>query len=380
MAYPEKYDVAVIGGGLGGLSVAIQCAEAGYHTVLFEKEDYPFHKVCGEYISLESHGFLEKLGLPLQEWGRPLITRLQVSDINGRIATVPLPLGGFGISRYTIDEALYRVALAKGVTIHTNTKVQDIQYREDSITISAAGKEITAQVAVGSFGKKSNIDVKWNRQFQQEKAAKQNNHIAVKYHLQYPNHPQDVIALHNFDGGFGGICQVEGDKSCFCYLTTAAHLKAHGNDLHQLEQQVLSRNPALQKILSTAIALYKEPITISQISFSARTQVENHVLLVGDAAGAITPVCGNGMSMALHAGKMAFGQLHLFLQKQITREAMEHNYQQEWNKNFRQRVTTGRYLQRIAGTRQGSVLFVSFMKYLPAIAKKVVASTHGQPF
>ncbi|MDQ6814091.1 MAG: FAD-dependent oxidoreductase, partial [Bacteroidota bacterium] len=44
------YDVAIIGGGLAGLSLAIQCADEGHQVVLFEKENYPFHKVCGEYI------------------------------------------------------------------------------------------------------------------------------------------------------------------------------------------------------------------------------------------------------------------------------------------------------------------------------------------
>jgi menaquinone-9 beta-reductase len=39
------YDVAIVGGGLAGLALSIQCAKAGYTTILFEKEKYPFHKV-----------------------------------------------------------------------------------------------------------------------------------------------------------------------------------------------------------------------------------------------------------------------------------------------------------------------------------------------
>jgi flavin-dependent dehydrogenase len=62
MHNPENiYDVAIIGGGLAGLTLSIQCANAGYNTILFEKETYPFHKVCGEYISLESYSFRETL-------------------------------------------------------------------------------------------------------------------------------------------------------------------------------------------------------------------------------------------------------------------------------------------------------------------------------
>jgi len=55
------YDIAIIGGGLAGLSLAILAADASYKVALVEKENYPFHKVCGEYISLESYNFLMRL-------------------------------------------------------------------------------------------------------------------------------------------------------------------------------------------------------------------------------------------------------------------------------------------------------------------------------
>ncbi len=48
------YPCAIIGGGLGGLCLAIQLARQGVEVILFEKNSYPQHKVCGEYISMES--------------------------------------------------------------------------------------------------------------------------------------------------------------------------------------------------------------------------------------------------------------------------------------------------------------------------------------
>ena len=68
----NSYDVAIAGGGLAGLALSIQLAKAGYAVIVLEKERYPFHKVCGEYISLESWNFLEELGLPLSDWGLPV--------------------------------------------------------------------------------------------------------------------------------------------------------------------------------------------------------------------------------------------------------------------------------------------------------------------
>src|SRR5215212_1210229 len=110
----KLYDIAITGGGLGGLALSIQSARAGYKTILFEKEQYPFHRVCGEYISLESWNFLEELGLPLSDMNLPVIKRLLVSSPNGNTLQHRLGLGGFGISRYAIDHELAKIACHAG--------------------------------------------------------------------------------------------------------------------------------------------------------------------------------------------------------------------------------------------------------------------------
>ena len=79
---------------MAGLSAAILLGRQGHRVVLFEKERYPFHKVCGEYISLESLEFLISLGIPVEEWNLPFITRLSVTSPDGTELNQQLPLGG----------------------------------------------------------------------------------------------------------------------------------------------------------------------------------------------------------------------------------------------------------------------------------------------
>ena len=182
-------DIAIVGGGLAGLCFAIQAADKGYSVALFEKENYPHHKVCGEYISMESWHFLERLGLPLEEMGLPIINKLQVSSVNGKLFSHLLPLGGFGISRYKIDALLAEIAIKKGVQLFTQTKVNDIVFNESvgEFTINTQSSngniEWKAAVAIGSFGKRSNIDVQWKRNFVQQKPNKLNNYIGIKYQV-----------------------------------------------------------------------------------------------------------------------------------------------------------------------------------------------------
>lgn len=375
----NQYDIAIVGGGLAGLSLSIQAAKKGYRVILFEKEKYPFHKVCGEYISLESWDFMEELGLPLSEMNLPVIRKLIVSAPNGKKLEHMLPLGGFGISRYKLDAMLAGIAEKNGVMIKERTKVQNIVFKNETFVIEQSGLPVNASVAAGTFGKRSNIDTTWKRQFVQQKPDKLNNYIGVKYHVQY-DFPDDTIALHNFKDGYCGISRVEDNKYCLCYLTTAHNLRVCDNDIKKMEAAILCKNPFLKKIFSEATFLVEPPVVISQISFSKKSQVENHVLLIGDAAGMITPLCGNGMSMAMHAGKLAFAAINNYMEKKITFAEMEDEYQHNWAYHFQGRLRTGRIIQRFFGSPVLSNVLISSLKPFPGLVNTIISKTHGQSF
>ena len=373
------FDVAIIGGGLAGLALSIQCGRAGFKTILFEKERYPFHRVCGEYISLESRDFLQSLGLPLAGMHLPVISRLLVTSPNGNAIQQHLDLGGMGISRHLIDYELYKLAKATGVHIEEGVKVDDIHYANNSFTIYSAMGIIQASVAAGCFGKRSNIDVKWKRKFVSAKNKGLNNYIGVKYHIK-TEWPDDLIALHNFKDGYCGISKVEDGKCCLCYLTTAQNLKENGNSIAALETNVLEANPRLKNILNNADKLFTEPVTIAQISFATKKQVENNVMMIGDAAGMITPLCGNGMSMALHGSKLAFQAIEKFLHNEINRHEMETQYSREWKIQFSKRLAMGRIIQQLFGKPWVTNLFIKIVKPFPRVIKFLVKQTHGKPF
>ena len=191
------YDCAIIGGGLAGLCLSIQLAKQGYKVILFEREQYPFHKVCGEYISLESWDFLEQLGLPLRNMNLPIIKKLIVTAPGGTTLQQDLPLGGFGISRYKIDNELKNIAQQQGVSVLENCKTEDAVFINDNFQINTSLGEFKSRVCCASFGKRSNLDIKWKRSFIQKTNSKLNNYIGVKYHIQTA-FPTDTIALHNF--------------------------------------------------------------------------------------------------------------------------------------------------------------------------------------
>ena len=170
MTEKEQYDVAIIGGGLAGLALSIQLAKRGHKIILFEKESFPFHKVCGEYISMESWNFLTALGVPLAAMQLPLINNLLLTAPNGTALKTKLPLGGFGISRYLLDATLADLAKRNGVVLLQGTKVEQVEFSDDFLLHYKTSSDhklntISAKICCAAYGKRSNLDVKWNRSF-----------------------------------------------------------------------------------------------------------------------------------------------------------------------------------------------------------------------
>jgi flavin-dependent dehydrogenase len=370
------YDVAIAGGGLAGLSAAILLGRKGHRVILFEKEKYPFHKVCGEYISLESWDLLLSLGLSLNEWNLPVITNLSLTSPDGTELHQLLPLGGFGISRYKIDEELMQLALQNNVEIHEGTRVHDITFSNDQFTVQTDKQTYNARICCSAAGKRSNLDVKWKRRFVLQKPNALNNFIAVKYHAVL-EHQRSLISLHNFQDGYCGISPIENYKTCICYLTNASNLRKNNNDIRLMEERILFRNVFIKEAFENAAMLYDKPLTISQISFDRKEQVTDHILMLGDSAGMITPLCGNGMSMALFSSTIAVNYIDQFLENKITRQQLENNYTLEWKKKFARRLSAGRVIQSLFGKEWITNKTVRILKHFPAIVKSIIRQTHG---
>ena len=369
-------DVIVIGGGLAGLVSALELARAGHAVTLVERKTYPFHKVCGEYVSNEVKPYIESLGVDLAGLGATDIRRFQVSAPLGRLLESRLELGGFGISRYVFDYELYQLGLAAGVQFLLGKQVDDVTFANDRFrVILNDGEVLTSRLVLGTFGKRAKLDKLLNRSFMRN-TANRSPYIGVKYHVRV-DLPDDVIALHNFSDGYCGMSAIEAGKYCICYLTTRANLRRHGN-IPDMERAVLHRNPHLKVVFTAAEFLYDKPEVINEISFAPKRAVENHILMAGDSAGLITPLCGNGMAMAIHGAKFASELSTAFLRNQLTRAELESYYQRGWSERFARRLWVGRTVQKLFGkpwlTEAGAWAFGAVK---PAL-RTVMRQTHGE--
>ncbi|MBT2160566.1 NAD(P)/FAD-dependent oxidoreductase [Zobellia barbeyronii] len=371
----EQYDVIIVGGGLAGLTAAIHLAKAGHEVLVFEKEPYPHHKVCGEYVSNEVLPYLKNLGVDLANFGAVTIDTLKFSTIKGAVLEVKLPLGGTGISRYAFDNLLYKQAEALGVTFVFES-VTSITFQNTIFeVITGDSKMYTSRITIGSYGKRSVLDKQLKRSFIQQKSS----WLAVKSHYSLDDFPVHEVGLHNFKGGYGGLSKTETGAVNFCYLVSYKSFQLE-KGIDQFNEKVVSENPILKDFLYKAKPLFETPLTIAQISFHAKNPVEEHVLMCGDTAGLIHPLCGNGMAMAIHSAKIVSELIDTFLSgKEKDRKRMEQAYAKEWSRTFKRRLWLGRRLQSLLLNETLSNWAISLVAKQPWLLKQLIKNTHGKP-
>ena len=369
-----KHDVIVIGGGLAGLTASICLALKGLSVKVLEKNPYPNHKVCGEYISNEVRPFLNAIGLNLADLGVVSIDTFSITNQKGNKLSTKLPLGGFGISRYALDDALYRLAISKGVAFAFET-VSSVKFDEDQFFVESEAKEYVAKTVIGAFGKRSVLDKSMDRQF----IAKKSPWLGVKCHYQHNDYPENEVSLHCFRGGYGGLSKVENGIVNFCYLVDYKNFQQY-KSIDSFNKTVVSKNPMLKDFLETATPIFKRPLSIAQISFSKKELVQDHVLMCGDSAGLIHPLCGNGMAMAIHAGKIASDVVvRFFMDKAYSRKEMENDYERFWKSNFNSRLYFGRKIQNLITNPLMVNGVFSIIPNSGRFLSAIIKQTHGKP-
>jgi flavin-dependent dehydrogenase len=365
--------ITIVGGGLAGLTAGIHLSKIGYSVTLIEKNSYPKHKVCGEYVSNEVLPYLTWLGVNLSTLNPSKIDRLHFSTENGTAVRTKLPLGGFGVSRYNLDSYLYQKALENHCAIIQET-VTSINFDQDIFSVQLANNQvIKSNFVLGAFGKRANLDQKLERNFIQKKAP----WLAVKGHYTV-DYPDDLVGLHHFRGGYCGVSKVEDNIVNICYLADYETFSKHKN-IEMYEAKVVSKNPFLKEILKKAIPIFEKPLTISQISFEKKNLVEQHIIMIGDSAGLIHPLCGNGMAMAIHSAKIACELIDDYFVKTIaSKSELEEKYKQTWNQHFRKRITAGRWLGKLLQQPALTKLLLRLLISLPFLLSMIIKSTHGK--
>ncbi|MFN5515424.1 MAG: NAD(P)/FAD-dependent oxidoreductase [Cyanobacteriota bacterium] len=367
------YDAIIVGAGLAGSSAAIQLAEQGYRVLLLEQARYPVHRLCGEFLSVEVMAIFARLGIldAVKAAGAHPINQVTLTTSQGAEFCGELPGIALGFSRYQLDRILFERAVALGVVGRQGTAVQTITGSfAAGFQVSAHQDTFCARFVLGAFGKSSSLDRQLNRPFIQQKSP----WIASKAHYQ-GRELLGVIELHAFPGGYCGLSSVEGGRINVCWIAHERVLKNNARDRHTPD--ALFQNPILAERLQS-LERATHPQNLAQISFAPKAPFENDLCLIGDAGGMITPLCGDGMAMALRSADLVAPLLSQLLQESLEVEAFKRLYSHAWKGEFSQRLQLGRFMHQAFIYPSLAALGVNSCRLFPALGRWLIASTRGK--
>ncbi len=370
-----KYDVLIVGGGLAGCSAAIQLAGRGRRVLLLEKQRYPAHKLCGEFLSVEVQAMFERLGVreAVRRAGAHPITRARITTLDGGVFEAALPGAALGLSRYTLDRLLFERARAAGAETRDGVAARAIAGSlDEGFTVQTTDGAFAARLAMGAYGKRGLLDRKLQRPFLQQKSP----FVAFKAHYEGVEIP-GVIELHSFPGGYCGLSHVEGGRVNACWIAHAQTLKAAGGDPEAMIEQSLARNPALARRFAAMRRVSKRFVAVSQVTLAPKGAVSGDGCMIGDTAGMIAPMCGDGMAMALRAAELAVPPAAAFLDGATDAAGFRDGYARAWRREFGLRMRLGRWMHHAYCRPSLARLGVAVCRKAPALGRWLIHKTRG---
>lgn len=310
-------DCVIIGGGIAGLSAANQLADAGLNPLLIEAHDYPAHRICGEFLSPEC--------LPaLSRWGIPVSASIQHCRIFQGDSTLSfqLPTSAASCSRYTFDALLMDRARNKGATILTKTTVSSLDLSKNChphlLTLSNGQVIKTRHLMIGT----GRIP-----QMNQANDLFKPKYFGLKAHFEGVSNNYSVD-MHCFDGGYLGVSPVDKNTTNVACLVKIEKIP-DSRLSNSLMANLLEEKGPLFERLSGAKMLFSDWMTGQIPEFGMRNHpFHDNVFWIGDAAGSIPPISGDGLAMGITSGCMAADYL-------LRSNAQE--FKKAWLKRYRSR-------------------------------------------
>jgi flavin-dependent dehydrogenase len=317
----KPLDLLVLGGGPAGAAIAALAAERGARVLVVDRDRFPRDKVCGEFLSVEGQGVLERLGVmrTLLAAGAVGIARSTITSRAGRAVDAPLPdLPGIGrealgVSRRLLDATLVDRARALGAVVRERCEAV-VPLLEDGRVAGARlrgvgrrdeGEDVVAALVIGADGRRSALARALHPSLGDPPRCGPRSWFGLEVHLEGGfSVPRDRVELHLFDGGYAGIGPVEGGRVDLCFIVRVAALRACGGSPERVVRERILANPAARRSLAgtTPCSSWK---SVGPLRFGPRRPTAAGALFVGDAAGTIDPFCGEGISNALKGAEVA---------------------------------------------------------------------------
>jgi geranylgeranyl reductase family protein len=310
----STYDTIVLGAGPGGSATAHYLALQGLKVLLLDKSDFPRDKTCGDALTPGALRVIDDIGLLdnlLQVGYRT--NSMEISAPNGRSITAPIPKipdsPGFAliVPRMTLDNAIRERALSSGATFK-RMRVTTVEQKSNGVVVTGDRQSNTASfrapLVVIATGASTKVLLQMGILKQLPPMM-----VAARAYFEDVSGLSDQTHFH-FDGvplpGYGWVFPVS---------ETAANVGAgfFATDRTRYRMPATPRKafdtflniPSIQAMLSYARQVGPVKGYPLRVDFATSPTFADRVVLVGEAAGLVNPLSGEGIDYALESGKVA---------------------------------------------------------------------------
>lgn len=343
----SEADVAVVGAGVAGSSMAYALAKNGWNVVLLDKNKYPRHKACGEFLSPEARSTLRRLELEdqVRALNPAVIDTVRIHSERGVQLEIPLPGQAWGVSRYALDAMLQDAAASAGADIHTSCAVSRVTPDKHGYRITAAGEtvplELFTRVAISAGGRMS---------FPANRTTANTDgrmYVGIKSHYASSDRTP-IVDLYFFRGGYIGIAPVEGNRLNVAALVSSSAFQSFGasSALERIVDDACNHVPALRERLAGARPLTETRSATSPVFVRRRPTAWIDIPCIGDALAVIPPYCGDGMSMALRSSELCAPLADAYLREACTLAEWRSRYTEQIERQFSGALRWGSLLER----------------------------------
>jgi flavin-dependent dehydrogenase len=343
-------------------------------VLLIERRQYPADKLCGEFLSYDGVACLREMELETElkkRRARPIASVL-VSSEDGTYWQGALPAMGIGISRRVLDAMLADACRQVGVEVVHGVQVREIRgdWARGYVAEGRQGEYFSGRLVIGACGRQGGI---FKERDAQHHGAKL---MALKVQASCGEGP-GRIELHGFPGGYAGLCSIEGGLATLGLMTRAEDFQRVGGEAERFAAEVMRQNPLLAERLDRLKPCWEEALAVAALRFGYGETAREGVLLVGDAAGSINPLCGDGMSMALRGGGLLASLADRFLQGTVSGQVLVGKWDRVWRREFRRRIQVGSLLEKALLRPTWSRLALKSFNTWPWLGQAVLRWSRG---
>jgi flavin-dependent dehydrogenase len=366
----ESWDLVIVGGGPAGLATAIVAAERGLSVLVVERREFPPDKACGEGVLPPGVHALEQLGVTrhLKPSSYRPFAGIRFLQEDGTSAECRLSRSGLGIRRTVLVEAMTRRASELGATLVHSCDVSTIERTANDAVVQTSGGRVTARLVVAADGLHSRI----RRASGLDAAPGARRRFALRQHYRVAPWT-DMVEVHVNKSAQAFATPVTADSVGVNFLWE------DGAVAEPTVDSLLARFPALEERLHDTQTITSVK-GAGPMGRGALRRTAERLVLMGDAAGFVDSISGDGLSIAFNSALILGRHLPEVLARGGTRESLT-AYESAARRLFRGYwiVTNGLlWLARHPAARSTTIHYLSrherVFRATMAIAMRLMAS------